>query len=91
MGGGRAVLPQCNQACVDATDVIVNGNPAIGVELAERDVQRPVAIAEMPQRIGGEVKKLADAHSGAAQQKQGIGEQIVIGSKLVLQTLVVVR
>ena len=38
----------------------------IGVELAERDVQRPVAIAEMPQRIGGEVKKLADAHSGAA-------------------------
>ena len=84
MGGGHAVLPQCNQACMDATDVIVYGDPAIGVELSQRDVQRPVAIAEMPQRVGGEVKKLADAHSGAAQQKQGIGEQIVVGSELVL-------
>jgi hypothetical protein len=45
----------------------------------------------MPQRVGGEVEKLADAHSGTAQQKQSIGEQIVVGSELVLQTLVVVR
>jgi len=61
-------------ACRDATDVIVHWDPAIGVELAERDVERPVAIAEMPQRVGGKIEKLADAHSGAAQQKQGIGE-----------------
>jgi hypothetical protein len=45
MGSGHAMLPQCNQACVYATDVIVYGDPAIGVELAERNVQRPVAIA----------------------------------------------
>src|SRR5215470_7418265 len=44
----------------------------------------------MPQRIGGEVKKLADAHPGPAQQKQGIGAQIVLGPELLLQTLVVV-
>jgi len=45
----------------------------------------------MPQRVSGEVKKLADTHSGAAQQKQSVGEQIVVGSELILQTLVVVR
>jgi hypothetical protein len=74
---------------MDAAELFIHGDPAFGVELAQGDMQCPLVVGEMPQAVGGEVQKLANAHSGPTQQKQSIGEQIVVGSELLLQTLIV--
>jgi hypothetical protein len=39
----------------------------------------------------GQVQQLTDAHAGVSEQKQGLGQQIVLGTQLLLQKPVVLR
>jgi len=46
-------------------------------------------LAEMAQTVGGEMKALADAHTGGPEQQQSIGLQVVLGAKLLIQKAVI--
>ena len=47
-------------------------------------MQRPLPGAQVTQSVDGQVEQLADAHAGVSEQKQGVGQQIVLGTQLLL-------
>jgi len=61
------------------------GNPAFGVEFAQRYMEGPLILAEMPQTIGGETQTFADTNSGRSHKQQGIGFQVIGLAELILQ------
>ena len=52
-------------------------------------MQRPLLPAQVAQGVGGQVQQLTDAHAGVSEQKQGLGQQIVLGTQLLPQKPVV--
>ena len=54
-------------------------------------MQGPIAVPQMPERIGGQIHGLANAHARQAREQQSVREQIVAAAQLGLQTGVVFR
>lgn len=66
--GQRRQWAQGKNASHDAPDVVIDWYPTLGVELAERDVKRPLVLIELPEAIQGKVDTLTDTDSGGADE-----------------------
>ena len=57
------------QAGKEGADLRIRRDPAVGVQLPQRDVQRPLLPAQVPEAVGRELHALANAHAGEAQEQ----------------------
>jgi hypothetical protein len=55
-------------ARVNASYVVIDGNKAFGVEFTEGDVESPLIIVEMVQAVERKFNEFADAHAGGAEE-----------------------
>ena len=72
------------QAMDEFTDKRVDRDHSLGLQLAERNVNRPSIRAGIVEAIIGKIDTFADAHSGVAQQQQDIGGQIIAAEQFLL-------
>lgn len=84
--GGGAKSAEAND---DIACVIVDREPAFGVQLAQRYSQCPLIWADRVEAIRCEVTALAYAHAGGAQQQQGIGNDVVLRVQVSMQEIVI--
>ena len=66
------------------TDERIDRDHALGLQLAERNVNGPPIRAGIVEAIIGKIDTFADAHSGVAQQQQDIGGQIIAAEQFLL-------
>jgi hypothetical protein len=71
--------------------IIIDGNQAFGVKLAEWNVQRPLVLPHRSQTVRSEVNTFSDPHSGGAGEEERMGEQIVTASEFLFQPLIIFR
>src|SRR5215471_9317550 len=69
----------------------VDGDHALGFQLAERDMQRPLIEAGNVETVEGEIDGFADAHAGVTEQQEEVGPQIVAAVQFLLEELIVFR
>ena len=55
------------------------------MQLAERDMQRPLIGPQLPQTVQRQIDALADADPGGASEQQRIGRQVVEAAELLLE------
>ena len=72
----------------ELTDERVHRDHSLGLQLAERNVNRPAVRAEIVEAIIGKIDTFADAHSGVALQQEHIGRQIVAAEQFLLDQLI---
>ena len=72
----------------DLTDKRVDRDHALGLQLAERNVNRPSIRAGIMEAIIGKINTFPDAHSGVAHQQQDIGGQIIAAEQFLLNQLI---
>ena len=58
-------------------DGIVDRHDTLGVQLAERYVERPLSGSELAQAVKGEIDTLADADASVADEQQRVAGDIV--------------
>src|SRR5262249_1346705 len=66
----------------------VHGDHALGLELAERHVNRPLIGSGRAKAVEGQIGTFTDAHGGVANQQKDIATQIVAAEEFLLQQLV---
>ena len=85
---GRRQRADRKNASHDPSHVAIGGYQPFGLELAERDMQRPLIHTNLPRTVQQEidtlVSSLADADSGGASQQQRIGGQVVSAAQFLL-------
>src|SRR5438445_675161 len=67
------------------TDKGVYGDHALGFELAERHVNRPLIGPGGAKAVVGQIGALTDAHAGVANQQKDIATQMVAGLSAALK------
>jgi hypothetical protein len=72
------------QAMDDLTNKRVDRDHALGLQLPERNVNRPSIRAGIMQAVIGKINTFPDAHSGVAHQQQDIGGQIIAAEQFLL-------
>src|SRR5215469_15967632 len=72
----------------ELTDKQVHRDHSLGLQLAERNVNRPPIRADMVEAIIDKIGTFADAHSGVALQQEHIGGQIVAAEEFLLNQLI---
>ena len=72
----------------DLTNKRVDRDHALGLQLPERNVNRPSILAEMVEAIIGKIGAFPDAHSGMAHQQEDIGRQIIAAEQFLLDQLI---
>ena len=75
----------------DLADRRIHGNPAFGLQFAERHMDGPLIRAEREQAIKGQIDALADAHAGVALEQQEITEEIIAALQFLLDELILFR
>src|SRR5437870_12502080 len=73
------------------TDKGVYGDHALGFELAERHVNRPLIGPGGAKAVVGQIGALTNAHAGVANQQKDIATEIVAAEEFLLQELVLLR
>ena len=73
LGGGG----QEKDAMEDFACLVVQGDPTFIMELAEWDMKGPLVSTEVTQGVSVQAEAFADPHAGCANQKKGIGEEII--------------
>ena len=68
----------------ELTDKQVHRDHSLGLQLAERNVNRPSIRSDMVEAIIGKIGTFPDAHSGVAQQQEDVGRQIVAAEQFLL-------
>jgi len=86
--GGSA---QGKDASQDAPYLGIGGNPALGVQLAQGDVQCPLLWPYLPQAVQREMDAFADADPGGTDEQQRLGGEIIAAAQFLLQELVLVE
>jgi hypothetical protein len=74
---GAKQSTQGENAIEDAPDGFVDGHLALGMELAQWNMKRPLIRTELPQAIERKINTLANAHSGEADEQQGVRFEVV--------------
>ena len=87
--GGAEQRTKRKNAIKDEPCVFIDRNTVFCVQLAQRDLERPLLGAELAEAIHRKIDALADAHSRKADQEQDIRFENVDASQLRFQTLVV--
>jgi hypothetical protein len=59
------------------------------VELAERNMKRPLVLVQLAKAVEGKIDTLADADSGSADEQQSIALQVVGVAEFPIQPLIV--
>ena len=72
------------QTMNDLTNKRVDRDHALGLQLPERNVNRPPIRAGIMEAIIGKINTFPDAHSGVAYQQQDIGRQIIAAEQFLL-------
>ena len=72
------------QAVYEVTDEGIDGDHAFGFELAEGNMNSPVARTGRAQAVIRQVGALADTHAGVAEQQEDITDQVVAAEELLL-------
>jgi len=88
---GRRQRAQGKNASHDPSHVAIGRYQTFGLELTERDMQRPLIHSDLPQTVQREINALADADSGGASKQQRIGGQVVSAAQFLLQQLIVLE
>src|SRR5215831_12973149 len=70
------------------TDERVHWDHSLGLQLAKRNMNRPLIRTEIMEAIIGKVGTFSDAHSGVALQQEHIGRQIVAAEEFLLDQLI---
>jgi hypothetical protein len=70
-------------------NVVIGGDQAFGVQLAERDMQRPLIRSDLAQTVQREIAALTDADSSSASEQERIGRQVIGPAQFLLQQLIV--
>ena len=65
--------------------VIVHGDPTFIMKFSERDMECPLVWAKMAQGILFQVQTFADPHACGTNQKEGICEEVISLSQLVIE------
>jgi hypothetical protein len=72
------------QAMDDLTNKRVDRDHALGLQLPERNVNRPSIRAGIMEAVIRKINTFPDAHSGVAHQQQDIGGQIIAAEEFLL-------
>src|SRR5213596_1400628 len=64
------------------------GTITFGLEFAERHVNRPLIGTGRAEASGGQIDALPDAHTGVADQQEGITTQVVAVKEVLLKELI---
>lgn len=70
-------------------NVVIGGDQAFGVQLAERDMRRPLIRPDLAQTVQREIDALTDADSSSASEQERIGWQVIGPAQLLPQQLIV--
>lgn len=76
------------QTMNEFTDERVHRDHSLGLQLAERNVNRPSIRADIVEAVISKIGTFADAHSGVAQQQEDIGGQIIAAEQFLLNQLI---
>ena len=68
---------KAEDAVEDYSCVLVQRDPSFVMELAKWNMKSPLVSAQMTQGVPVQAEAFADPHSGSANQKKGIGEEII--------------
>ena len=82
---GRGQRAQSQNTRHDLSNIVIGWHEAFGVQLAERDMQRPLIGPQLPQTVPRQIDALADADPGGASEQQRIGRQVVDAAELLLE------
>ena len=69
-------------------DERVHRDHSLGLQLAKRNMNRPLIRAEIVEAVKGKIDTFADAHSGVALKQEHIGRQIVAAEQFLLDQLI---
>ncbi len=87
--GGWRQRAQGNNAGHHPLYVILGQNQALGVQLAQRDMQRPLVRPDLPETVQGEIDTFADADSGGAGEPERVSRQVIGPAQFLWEKLVV--
>ena len=76
--------PKETETMDDLLDGAVNGHQALCIELAERNVQCPLAGRDRAQAIEGKIDTLTDPYAGVTNQQESIAGNVVAANELFL-------
>jgi hypothetical protein len=79
------------QAVDKLADGIVDGHETLGVQLAERYMERPLSGRERAQAIEGEIDTFADADTSVADEQKNVAGDIVAAQELLLDEAILFR
>jgi hypothetical protein len=79
------------QAVDKLADGIVDRHETLGVQLAERYMERPLSGRERAQTVEGEIDTLADADIGVADEQKSVAGDIVAAQELLLDEAILFR
>src|ERR1700731_4718055 len=68
---------------------LIDGNPSFGVQLAKRDMQRPPVVIKLSETVQGKMNAFSETDSGAPDEQQCIGVQVVDSPEFLLQQLII--
>ena len=68
----------------DLANGVIDGNEALGVQLAEGHMNGPLSRSGLPQAVEGEIGALTEAHAGVADEQEGIAGYIVATQEFLL-------
>ena len=88
---GRRGSTQSQDAGHDLSNGCVGRHPALGVQFADGDMQRPLVRTDLPQAVQRQIDTLADADSSGASEQQRMGRQVVSAAQFLLEKLIVLR
>jgi len=77
-----------SQALDESRHESIDRYHALGLELAEGDMNRPLIRTCGAETVPGQVRTLSDAHAGVTDQQEGICSEIVSAQELLLQELI---
>ena len=61
---------QAQNTSHQASNIFIGGDEPFGMQLSERDVERPLLVADSAEAIEGQIETLADAHPGGAEEQE---------------------
>ena len=81
---GAGLRDRKAQAMNDLANGVIDGNEALGVQLAEGHMNGPLSRSGLPQAVEGEIGALTEAHAGVADEQEGIAGYIVATQEFLL-------
>jgi len=89
--GRRGQSPQSQDTSYDPLDFRIDGNEALGAQLAQWNKNGPLLGTHLSQAVQRQVGAFAEAEASGAHEQERITEQIVGSAQFLLQALIVLE